>query len=219
MLLDTHEKLNTLTEKYTTEAEEMAAVKASLEEDLVRANSELREIRATLSEKKRLLSEREGEAESARNENEALGKEIQSLRGAVEEQGRERERAREERDRFENELQDATALMEVKEQRWLAERSVLESSVVELSSKLETATEAVTQSLREAEQGRERQQTEWERERGGWLVQTALLEEELKNVTEELESSTATTNELKREAEGLRGEADKTQSFAHSLQV
>ena len=211
--------MNSLTEQYTTEAEEMAAAKASLEEDLSRVHSELGDIRCKLSDKERILVEKEGLMKASWNENEALTSGVQSIREAVE--GLEREKAQilEERGVFEDKLRDVTALMVVKEQRWLAEKTVLENRTVELSSKLETVTESMTQALRAAERKSKCKQVKWREEEESWLVQLALLQEEVAGLTEELETSTAKSRDLARRVEALQRGLEMAESTAHTLQV
>ena len=215
----TQQKLNSLMERYTTEAEEMAAVKASLEEDLSCAHSELGKACRDRAEKERLLTAREEEEEKEREENTALKTRLECLGGVVGELEREKVEMAEEKRAVGSRLKEVTALMEVKGQRWAAEKTVLENRIAELGHELESVTDAMRDSLQEAEGRREREGARWSEEREGWLIRGALLEEQVKDLSRELETVEARSREKERETETLRAAVEEVESKADSLQV
>lgn len=215
-LYDTQQQLDSLRERYTTESEEMAAVKASLEEDLVRIQSDFQESQRELSEKECRLVEREREVERRHSENEALKAGLDGLHVMVGELDREKAEIRDEKTRVENQLQKLTAEIEEKEREWLAEKQVLENKVVELSSELEMVTK---ETLCMAEDRHKTEQAKWAEEKQGWLVQTALLEDQVTSLTEEIETATAITQQREREVNELRESLSRAQSTMETLQV
>ena len=180
----------------------MAAVKASLEEDLSRTQSELRDTRWELGEREREVG----------IQLEALNSELQRVSGELVGLKEEKMKVEEERGRLEGKVQEMAGLVEVKEQRWLAERAALENRTVELSCQVET----LTDSLRASQQSGERERRE---ERESWATQTAMLEDQVAGLTRELESFAARAREWDREVGELRTSAEKAQSLADSLQV
>ena len=188
----------------------MAAVKASLEEDLSRAHSELRDTRWELVERERALGEWEREAGAAREESKSLKSELD---GVCEERERER---REFGEKEEKMVEEMKSWVEVREQRWLMEREALENRTVELSLQLETLRKTTQRTLEEGQQLWEREREE---EREGWSVEAALLQEQVSGLTEELEAVTGRAGEYERDIEGLREAVEKAQSLANTLQV
>ena len=188
----------------------MAAVKASLEEDLSRAHSELRDTRWELVERERALGEWEREAGAAREESKSLKSELD---GVCEERERER---REFGEKEEKMVEEMKLWVEVREQRWLMEREALENQTVELSLQLEMLRKTAQRTLEEGQQLWEREREE---EREGWAVEAALLQEHVSGLTEELEAVTGRAGEYERDIEGLREAVEKAQSLANTLQV
>ena len=214
-LAEAHQKLNSLIERYSTEAEEMAAVKASLEEDLSRAHSELRGTRWELAERERARGEMEREVGATRNQLERLKRELDRVGSEVEGLRQEKSRVEEEKGKLEGKLQEMVAWVEVKEARWKAERTALENRTIELSCQVESL-KNTTRSLQAREEEREKERGQ---EREGWATQSAMLEQQVADLTEELDSATARSREWEREVGDLKSAVEKAQSLADSLQV
>ena len=216
MLFETRQKLNLLTEKYTTEAEEMAAVKASLEEDLARVHSELREITRSQTEKQKLIVVREKEMVSTRD---VLNTELQRVHSVVERLEKEKTVIVTEKEGVVNQLKEMTAWIEVKEQRWTAEKTVLETRVVELSCELENVKETTTESLQAVEKKHKVEESRWREEKEGCVIQIALLEDQVAGLTMEMEATENKSEDYRREMDALRAVVDETESKTQSLQV
>ena len=208
MLSDARQNLNSLQERYTTETEEMAAVKASLEEDLAR-------VQHALAVREGRLAERETEVQSKENEIETLNKELQGLHKTVEVLEKEKLDIKEEREKIVNQLQGMSAWMKEKELRWSAEKQELEN----ITAKLRSEVESMVQALRSAGREHEHKQAMWEEEKESWLIQVALLEEQVAGLTEEVETTAGKSRDLEGEVERLGGAVKEGQSTVHALQV
>lgn len=214
-MAEAHQKLNSLIERYTTEAEEMAAVKASLEEDLSRAHSELRGTRWELAERERARGEMEREVGATKNQLERLKRELDRAGSEVEGLRQEKSRVEEEKGKMEGKMQEMVAWVEVKEARWKAERTALENRTIELSCQVESL-KNTTRSLQAREEEIEKERGQ---EREAWVTQSAMLEQQVADLTEELDSATARSREWEREVGDLKSAVEKAQSLADSLQV
>lgn len=194
----------------------MAAVKASLEEDLVQIQSELQESQQALSERECRLVEREREVEMRYTENEDLKGGLEKLHVMMGELDRQKTEMGEERARVENRLQELTAEIGKTECEWLAEKQVLENKLVKLSGELEMIAE---ETLCMAEDRHKTEQAKWAEEKQGWLVQTALLEDQVTSLTEETETATVITQQREREVKDLKEALNKAHSTMETLQV
>ena len=187
-------------------------MKASLEEDLSRAQVELLNSR-------RELREREGEAQAWGKEGERLRSEVGALREKVEWLEKERVELREEGEVFETRLQGQAAKMEEREHEWLTEKGELEGKIAKLSQEVEEDVRRVRERLLVVEREREVERSKMAEEKQTWVAERASLREEVSHLSEELEKATAHGRQLEREEAKLREALREAETSSQALQV
>ena len=187
-------------------------MKASLEEDLSRAQVELLNSR-------RELREREGEAQAWGKEGERLRSEVGALREKVEWLEKERVELREEGEVFESRLQGQAAKMEEREREWLTEKGELEGKIAKLSQEVEEDARRARERLLVVEREREVERSKMAEEKQTWVAERASLREEVSHLSEELEKATAHGRQLEREEAELRDALREAETSSQALQV